>query len=41
MRMPTDPPLVYPKVEMLLSQCEEEDANLAATIPATDKWLPH
>ena len=28
MRLPTDPPLVEPKVEMQLGQCEEEDATL-------------
>ena len=41
LRMPIDPPLVDPIVEMLLGQCEEEDATPEATIPMTDNWLPH
>ena len=40
MRMPTDPPLVDPKVEMQLGQCEVEDATPEATIPMTDNQLP-
>ena len=35
-RMSTNPPLVEPKVEMLLELCEEEGATLEATLPVID-----
>ena len=40
-RMPTDPPLVDPRVEMLLGQCEDEYATPEETNHVTDNWLPH
>ena len=41
MRMPTDPPLVNPKVEMLLELCDEEDATLKLTFLFIVSQLPH
>ena len=41
MRMPIDPPLADPKVEMMLGQCKEEDATQEATIPMTCNWPQH
>ena len=41
MRMSIHPPLIDPKSEMQLGQCEEEDASLEATNSVTQKKLPH
>ena len=40
-RMPTDPPLVNPKVEMPLVLCEEEDVILESTSQTINSQLPH
>ena len=40
-RMPADPPLVDPKGEKPLGQCEEEDATEEATDPVADNQPPH
>ena len=39
--MPTDPPMVDPKGEKLLGQCEEEDATPEATDPVIDNQPPY
>ena len=39
--MPTDPPPVDPKAEMLHELCEEQDATLEPPLPKLDNCQPH
>ena len=39
-RMPSDPPLVDPKVERLLQLYKEEDITAKPTFSVIDNWIP-